>query len=159
MGLDQPFANGETQTQTAQLCSATLFESVENFRQRFGFNPQTGIGDFDSQSIAGIIVGTNRNLPISGCKLNCVIYQVPKDLLEPRRVGSQINFLCGEIESRGEMFSIDFRLTNLQSILQQRMGINNLETELDLALVDTCQIEQIVDEPRLQLHVATDHLQ
>ena len=57
------------------------------------------------------------------------------------------------------MFSIDFRLTNLQSILQQRMGINNLETELDLALVDTCQIEQIVDEPRLQLHVATDHLQ
>ena len=117
MCLDQRFADGETQTQTAQLRSAALFKSIENFRQRFGFDPQTSIGDLDAQSIVCIIVGGNRNLPVFRCKLHRVVYQVPKDLLKSRRVGSQIDLVRGELEPSGEMFSIDFRLTNLQSIL------------------------------------------
>ena len=57
------------------------------------------------------------------------------------------------------MLAIDFRLTDLQRILQQSMRINDFKIELHLAFANARQIEQIINEPRLQLHVPVDHSQ
>src|SRR5215469_3270191 len=92
-------------------------------------------------------------------KLHCVIYQVPKDLLQPRRIRSKMDFSRTEIERTHQMFSVDFRLTNLESILQYRLGINDFKIELKFASIYASQIKQIVDKPRLEFHIAANHVQ
>jgi hypothetical protein len=57
------------------------------------------------------------------------------------------------------MFSIDFRLTDFEGVLQQRVRIDDFKVELHLAAIDTRQIQQVVDESRFQFHVTTNHLQ
>jgi hypothetical protein len=36
------------------------------------------------------------------------------------------------------MLAINFRLTNLESILKQGMSVNDFEIQLDFTLLDTC---------------------
>src|SRR6266487_121960 len=110
------------------------------------------------QLIACIITRGNTNLTAFRCKLNSVLDEIPKDLLESRWVGLQMDFVGSEIEPKRQVFSIDIRLTNLESILQQRMGVNDFKIELDLASADTRKIKEIVDEPRFQFHIAPNYL-
>src|SRR5206468_1109602 len=153
------FADGQTQTQSAKLCPATLFKSIENFRQCFRLNSQSGIRDFDTQLSVGIVARGNGNLPLARCKFHRVIYQVPKNLLQSRRICSHMDFSCAEVKGTRQMLAIDFRLTNLDGSLQETMRVNDLKIELHLALIDARQIKQVIDQPRLQFHVAADHLQ
>src|SRR5436305_6848377 len=111
------------------------------------------------QLITCIIARGNTNLPAFRCKLNSVLDEVPKYLLESRWIGLQMDFVGNEIEPKRQVFSIDIRLTNLESILQKRMRVNDFKIELHLAFATTRQIEQIINETSLQLHVAMDHLQ
>ena len=89
------------------------------------------------QLIACIITRGNTNLPAFRCKLNSVLDEVPKDLLESRRVGLQIDFVGSEIEPKRQVLSIDIRLTNFESILQQRMSVNDFKIELNLTSANT----------------------
>src|SRR5712691_1523359 len=111
------------------------------------------------QLIACIITRGNTNLTAFRRKLNSVLDEVPKDLLKSRWVGLQMDFVRSEIEQKRQMFSIDIRLANLESILQERMSVNDFKIELHLAFANTRQIKQVIDKPSLQLHVAVDHLQ
>src|SRR4030095_2330494 len=124
-----------------------------------GLNPNAGISHLNTQLIAGVIARRNTNVSLSGGKLHRVVYQIPKDLLKSRWICSQIDLLSGEIEPKSQLLSFNLCLTNFQRILQQRMSINDLKIELDLAFADTREIKQVIDEPGLQLHVAADHLQ
>ena len=137
MGIDKRFADCKAETQTSELRPASLLKSVKDFRQRFRLNPEAGIDYFHMQLIACIITRGNTNLTAFGCKLNSVLDEIPKDLLESRWVGLQMNFVGSEIEPKRQVFSIDIRLTNLESILQQRMSVNDFKIELDLASANT----------------------
>ena len=109
--------------------------------------------------LVGIVAGGNGNLPFLRCKLHCVINQIPKDLLQSCRIGSQMDILRGQVKPKGEMFSLDFALINFESISQQTVSVDDFEIELHLALADAGQIKKIVNEPRFQLHIAPDHMQ
>src|SRR3984893_10822664 len=130
------FADGQTKTQTSKLCPLALFKSIENFRQRFRLNSQAGVRDFNAQFSLGSVAGRNGNLPIAGCELHRVIDQVPKDLLESRRIRSQMDFPCAEIEGTPQMLSINFRLTNLEGILQQGMSVDDFKIKLYFPSID-----------------------
>ncbi len=134
--FDKLLADGEAKTQSSKLCPATLFKSIENFRQCFRLNSQARVRDFNKQLSIGIVARGNGNLSLLRCEFHGVIYQVPKDLLQPRRVYLQMNFPCAEIEGTRQMFSIDFRLANLQCILQQGMSVNDFKIELHLTPID-----------------------
>src|SRR4029077_10653686 len=118
MCFHQGLAYGESKTQASELSPAALFERIENLRQRFRLNPQACISDFDAKLSAGIIAGGNYDSPIRLRKLYRVIYQVPKDLLQSRRVCSHMHLACAKVERTCQMLAIDFRLANLQRILQ-----------------------------------------
>src|SRR5439155_15730278 len=134
--FNQRFADGKSETQTSQLCAAALFKSIENFRERFRLNSQAAISDLNTQLSIGIVARGNKNLPFARRKLHCVIYQIPKDLLEPRRVRSQMDILCAKAEFTRQIFSIDFRMTNLKGTLQQRVRVNDFKIELHLAFIN-----------------------
>src|SRR4029453_3571700 len=156
MRFDEGFTDGKSEPQSAQLRYPPLLKSIENFRQGLGLNPHAGIGNFNSQMILAIVARGNGNLPVPGSKLHRVFDEVPKDLLKSRGVRSQINFLSGEIEPKRQMLLLDFRLANFDGITQQGMSVNDFEIELHLAFANSRQIQEIIDEPRSQLHVATD---
>src|SRR5439155_13940075 len=105
-------------------------------RERFRLNPQAGISNPNTQLSTGIVARGNGNLPLPRCKLHRVIYQIPKDLLEPRRVRSKMDILCAKAELTRQIFSIDFRMTNLEGTLQQRVRVNDFKIELHLALIN-----------------------
>src|SRR5207247_6483080 len=130
------FADRQAKTEPSKLCPAALFKSIENFWQCFRLNSQAGVRDFNAQFSLGSVARRNGNLPIAGCELHRVIHQVPKALLESRRISSQMNFPCAEIEGTAQMLSINFRLTNLKRILQQGMSVNDFKIKLYFPSID-----------------------
>ncbi len=66
-------------------------------------------------------------MPLVRSKLDCVLDQVPKDLLQTSRICVQTDLACGEIFFNPEIFLRDVGLTNFQSAFQQEMGIDFLE--------------------------------
>ena len=46
MRFHERLANREAKAEAAHLSALALFESVEDFRERFGVDPHPGIGDF-----------------------------------------------------------------------------------------------------------------
>src|SRR2546421_599465 len=59
-----------------------------------------------------------------------------EELLESRRICSQMNFPCAEIEGTAQILSINFRLTNLKRILQQGMSVNDFKIKLYFPSID-----------------------
>ena len=137
MRFDQRFADGQPEAKPAPARAGALFERIENFRQGFRLNSKPGIRDFNMQLFVGIVAGRDMNLPIFGSKLDRIVDEVPKDLLQSSRIGAEMNLLRGEIEPKDKMFSLDLALINLKRVLQETMRIDNFEVKLDLALADT----------------------
>ena len=98
--------------------------------------------------MVGIVAGRNRNLPVSRREFDSVIDQVPKNLLQSRRVRAHVHSLRAEVERTSQMFPIDFWLTDFERVLQQGMRINYFKVELHFAAIDPRQIQQVVDESR-----------
>src|SRR5436190_14601724 len=118
MSFHEGLAYGESKAETSQLSPVALLERVEDFRQSFRFNSKAGISDFDTHLSIGIISGGNDDLPVWRGKLHRIVYQVPKDLLQSCGVRPHMHLLCAKVERTCQMFAIDFRLADLQRILQ-----------------------------------------
>src|SRR5438105_1431472 len=159
MRLDQRLTDGEAETESSQLCASGLLEGVENFRQRLRLDSKTGIGNFDAQLPGRIVAGRNRDLSSSRGEFHGVVDQVPEDLLKSSWIGAQMHFLGVQIKTKFQMFSIDLGLINIERVLQKGVSIDHLEIELHLAFADTSKVKQVVNEPRFQLHIATNHLE
>ena len=157
--LHQRFADGKTKTKSAHPRSGALLESIKDLRQRLGLDSQSRIGDLHNQPFIRIVAGRNVNLTVFRSELHRVVDQVPKDLLQAGRVGPEMDLLRREIKPEREMFSLDLALVDLQGVLQKGVRIDHLEVELDLPFADTGQIEQVVDQPRLQLDIPANHVQ
>ena len=90
MQIDHAFGNGEPQAETAILArdrAAALLEGIENTRQQIGLDPDPGIGNLhhdrcpaSSFRVRAVIVAAR------GREFDRVFDQIPKDLLQARRV-------------------------------------------------------------------------
>ena len=139
--------------------SVALFESVKDFRERFGVNAESTIGNLHPDLVAEIIARANPESSTLRRKLDCVFHEVPKDLLQPRWIGFEPELLRGKIDMQDEVFLTYFFLANLERVAQKGVRIHDLETELHFALADAGQIEQVIDQSGFQLDVTPNHLQ
>ncbi len=64
-----------------------------------------------------------------------------------------------EIEAHVEVFGVDLPLANLERAMDRPVGVDRLGRQLELAVGDARDVEQIVDQPRLELDVAPDDLE
>src|SRR5205807_7798892 len=92
-------------------------------------------------------------------ELHGVLNQVPKYLLQSRRIGFQTNLVRGEIGLERKIFVVDVGLANLEGVAQEKMSVHQLEAQLDFALADPRQVEEIVDQARFELHISSNQLQ
>src|SRR5205809_1435846 len=159
MRFNKRFADRQTQTESAKLRSPRLLERVKNSRHHFGIDPAAGIFDLNAKSTVTAIRSPNGKLAAVGCKLDRVLDQVPKNLLQTRGIGLQKNFFGREVGSELEFLLIDIGMANFERVAQQSVRVDHFETELHFAFADSGQVEKIVDQACFELDVAPDELE
>ena len=159
MRFNKRFADRQTQTESAKLRSPRLLERVKNSRHHLGIDPAAGIFDLNAKSTVIAIRSPNGKLAAVGCKLDRVLDQVPKNLLQTRGIGLQKNFFGREVGSELEFLLIDIGMANFERVAQQSVRVDHFETELHFAFADSGQVEKIVDQACFELDVAPDELE
>ncbi len=106
-----------------------------------------------------VVTGADAQPAAFRRKFDGVLDQVPKDLLEPRWIGFELHPRRRQFQLQRELLLVDLRLANLDRAAQQFVRVHDLEAELHLAFADASQVEQVVNQPRFQLHIAADHLE
>src|SRR5258705_10000608 len=161
MGVDERLADGQAKSKSAELarhCRRALLKRVEQPGKNFRSEPDAGIGNGQCKSTI-LAARANRDGAAFGCKFDRVLDQVPEDLLKPGRIA--VNFAARGLHLllESQMLCMQLRCAHFDDVAEQPMHIHILAKEAELALSDARQIEQIVDQPRLQLDVAADHFQ
>src|SRR6202171_2970586 len=123
MHLNQRFADSQAQAEAAQTSPLALFESVKDFRERFGVNAESVIGNFHPDLVARIIARANPEPSTFRRKLHGIFYEVPKDLLQPRWIGFETELLSGKVDMQDEVFLTYFFLANLKRVAQKGVRI------------------------------------
>ena len=93
----QRFADRQAEAKSTRPRSGALFEGIEDFWQRLRLNAKPGIRDLNMQLFVRIIAGRDMNLSVFGGKLHRVVDEVPKDLLQSSRIGTEMHLLRGQI--------------------------------------------------------------
>src|SRR3954471_2353532 len=106
----ESLANSQSKPQASQLCPPTLFKGVEDFRQLFLLDSHAGVDDFHMQLSTGIVTCRDGNLSVLRSKFHRIIYEVPKNLLQSRRVCAHVHFLRAREQRMRQVLSIDFGL-------------------------------------------------
>src|SRR6476661_7092829 len=114
VGISQRLADSQPETKTSQLGSSSLFERVKDLRQGTRFDSRAGICYFDAQSIVAIIGTENRNPTTGWREFDRVLGQVPKDLLQARAVGLEVELVGRQIESKVKMLLLNIGLANIE---------------------------------------------
>ena len=84
-------------------CPLALFKSIEDFRKRLIIDPATGVRYFNSQLARLRYCRAERQLSTFRSKLDGILDQVPKDLLEPGRVCLQMDALAASCKFEHEL--------------------------------------------------------
>ena len=101
--IDHRFRNGKAETEPAEAPRnrrLSLFERIEDFSNLVLFNADAGVGDPNFNFIRLRVGSHDRDSPIVRRKLHAVLDQVPKDLLQTRRIAFHVYAVGLEIESR-----------------------------------------------------------
>src|SRR4051794_30185532 len=97
MEVDHAFGNGQAQTQTAILARdrlAPLLERIENPRLNLWRYAEAIIDNLDRDVMFIVVIGPNTDGPFRRRKLDRVLDQIPKNLLQSRRIRPAMMLGC-----------------------------------------------------------------
>src|SRR6266705_6238009 len=132
---------------------------MKNFPKLLFVDSYVGVCYFDLDLVLRRIKGLNNNAAISWREFHAVLDQVPKDLLQPRRIAIDVALFGPETKFDVQLFRQNALAANFVGALQNFLHANHLQAQLKLALRDTSDVEQVIDQSGLQLHVAPDDFQ
>src|SRR2546423_390302 len=112
----------------------------------------------DTQSSPVVIARRNPDPAGLRSKFDRVVDQVPKNLLQTRRIGVEISFFGAEIDLKTETFAIDLALINFKGVLKKLMSIDDFEVKLHFPFADPGHVQQIVDQTGFELDIAANEL-
>src|SRR5690349_22739825 len=148
VGFHQSFADGQTQSESAKLAAAALFESIENVRQRFRIDAATGILHFSLKLTFAVVARSNAKLPSSWREFDGVLDQVPEDLFKPRRICSQKNCIRCKLGRKRKLLFLDLHLAGFDRVSKKGVSVYDFKTQFHFAFADPSKIEEIVNQPR-----------
>ena len=99
--VDHRLGNGQPKPETAEAARdgrLPLFERVKDFPDLVRFDPNPGIGDPNFNFVRSRARRRDRDLAVSGSEFHAVLDQIPKHLLQSRRVSFDMDALSVEIE-------------------------------------------------------------
>src|SRR5947209_901810 len=159
MRFDQRFANRQAQTQATELSSSGLFKCVKNRGQNIAIDPATGVLHHELEPAFKIVVGCDFKHAVVRREFDRVLNQVPKNLLEPGRICPERDLRRVQLRFEGKFFLFNFGLANVQRVPQKNVRVNDFKTQLDFAFTNSGKVQEIVDQPRLQLDIAAYELE
>ena len=156
--FDDGFANRETKAE-AFATSAALLECLENLFEMLRFNPNAGVADFHAQGPRLRVMSSDRDRALPRSEFRGVLQEIPKHLLQARFVG-QDRVVCGiqfdrEIQLPGGNFVAD----DIHGVIEQLVGVGFPQMQSEFSASDPGKIEQVVNQPGLELHITANHLQ
>ena len=166
VGLDDALADGQAQPQAAELAGdrrLPLLERVEDRRQDLRLDADAGVDDLDDDPVLrpspALVAGADGDRPALGGELHGVLDQVPEHLLEPGRVGVDVVVPGGRLHRQPEVVAGDLAAADLDRLVDEPVAVGDLPVQGHLAPDDPHHVQQVVDEPGLEVDVLADHLQ
>ena len=116
------------------------------------------IREFDGGSRASVGEGPHQNLASRRRELHGVTKEVPEDLPQPGRVREHEHAILRTLAAKDQLLRIRLRAADLHHVVESLGEQHGLGLDLELPARDSRQVEQIVDQPRLELGVAAHDL-
>ena len=160
MHLDELLDHGQADAQPALGAgqrAVALGEQVEDAREQIGPDADAGVADAD-HGVALVEAGVKLD-PAAGLGvLGRVVQQVDDDLLEPGRVGLQLDRRGFDREAKRVPSFVNEGLDDLGRRSDDRGEVDALAPELDLATADPRDVQQVIDQARELADLAIDDL-
>ncbi|CAA9444575.1 MAG: hypothetical protein AVDCRST_MAG64-4426 [uncultured Phycisphaerae bacterium] len=159
MHVHQGLADRQPQPQPAEPPRhrpLALLERVEQPGHGVGLDADAGVGHPHGPPPLLVVLAAQRDPAAGRRELHGVAEQVAAHLLEAGRVRPDVTVLRPQVQGDLDSLLLHLPLVHLQAVPQDGVGVHDLEVQLDLAPADPRQVQQVVDQPRLQLHVAAD---
>src|SRR5437899_5102060 len=130
MRLDQRLRNRQAKPETSKTAGdlgLSLFECVEDFIDLFLFDADAGVNNASFNFIRGWVKRLDGNSAFFRGKFDAVLNQIPKDLLQARRIALHVRMTGAKPKFHFEILCLDFFPTNLISALQDLVYANRLK--------------------------------
>src|SRR5262245_25797763 len=101
-----------------------------------------------------VVKSADRNLSALRGELHRVVDQVPKYLLKPDAISQDVIFLRLKVSREIHLLRSDGRMRSLERVFNDRMRVAVFQFEMKFAASNPSQVEQVVNQSGLQLHVA-----
>src|SRR4030095_9669968 len=91
-------------------------------------------------------------------EFHCVVDQVPKHLLKPDAISQDVILFRLKFSRDLQLLCCDSRACGLERVFNDRMQFAILQFEMKHAASDSGEVQQVVNQSCLQLHVTFDNL-
>ncbi len=133
-----------------------LLERVEELADLLGLDANAGVLDRDLQ-LHALVAGAHVNVPAVRRELGRIANQVPQHLLQPRAIGQHIVMLGHFVDMDVLLLDLNLTAEQFQHAVDDLVHVHRFERQAQLAVRHPGEIEQIVDEARLEFDVAANH--
>src|SRR5438132_5124476 len=133
MRVDQRLRNCKAETETSKTTGnrdLSLLKSVEDFDDSFRLDAHPSIGNPNVNLLRRGVKRLDRNAAFFGSKLHAVLDQIPKDLLQTRRIAFDMCLSGAKTKFYFEMFGSNVLAANLVSALEDLVHANSLKAQL-----------------------------
>src|SRR4030095_12850753 len=136
-----------------------LLEGVEDFLNPFRLDAHPRIGNPNINLLRRGVDGFDRDAAFFRSEFHAVLDQVPKDLLQTRRIAFDVRIGGAKTKFHFEIFGSNVLAANFVSTVEDLVHANRLKAQLQFAFRDACDVEQIVNQVRFQLDVASNDIE
>src|SRR5579884_3508429 len=146
--IDQCLGNGQTEAEAAKATcdfALSLLECVKDSVDLFRLNADAGVNDASLDFAGRGVERLDGDSTFLGGKFHAVLDQIPKHLLQPRRVAFDMRPSGLKIKLNVQIFCRDFFPANFQSPLESLVNADGLKAQLQLPLGDAGDVEQVVN--------------
>ena len=131
MRVDQRLRNSEAKSEPSKASgdfSLSLFECVKDFVDLFPLDADAGVDNASLDFVWRRVKRLNGDSTSFGSELHTVLDQIPKDLLQSRRIAFHVSFSGAKMKFHIEIFGSDFFAAYFVRTLQNLVHACRLET-------------------------------
>jgi hypothetical protein len=163
--FDEGLGDGEAEAEAAVASGdkvASLFEGVEEAVELVGLDADAGVLDVEEERRLGVGVGgvggADVDATVLGGEFGGIFDEVPEHLLEAGVVGEDVVVRGVEVEVELLVFGVNFGAEDFDDGADGGVDVDGFEHELEFALGDAGEVEEVVNKAGLELDVSADDL-
>jgi hypothetical protein len=119
--------------------AVALFEWIKNALHNFRFHADAGVANANGENCFRWIVRGDWDVSLFRREFDCVLKQIPNDLLKFRGVGGYMAALCSQIEMHMKSFGSRLGAANLHDVRHRLVCIDWSKTQLHFVSGDSSE--------------------